>query len=344
MKNKKMLDLQRFAMTVQTTTTTGVGNDLSPEMKTFYDKQLLEEAQPQLVHDQFGQVRNIPRGNGKTIEFRKFSSLPKALTPLTEGVTPDGNKLNVTAITATVQQYGDYVPVSDMLDMTAIDPILAETTQLLGNQAGVTLDTISREELQGGTNVYYVPDRTDPESEQEVTARGSLTAGCNVTLYDFLVAAAILKNANTARINGSYVAIVHPYTALAIIAEAGEGWRDVMKYAKPENLLSGEIGTVGGIRFCESSEAKIYEGEGSEGLSVFGSLVLGANAYGKTAIEGGALETIVHARGSSGVADPLNQRGTVGWKATKATKRLCEEYMVRVEHTCGGPFAKAKAN
>ena len=104
MTKSKMNLLQLFA--TQVTTQTGSGKDLSPEMKTFYDKTLLMDAKPKLVHMQFGQKRPIPKGNGKTIEFRKFSALPKATTPLTEGVTPEGYNLNGTAITATVKQSG----------------------------------------------------------------------------------------------------------------------------------------------------------------------------------------------------------------------------------------------
>ena len=99
------INLQLFA-TVQTTLLEG----LSAEMKTFYDMTLIDEASANLVHDQFGQKRPIPANGGKTIEFRKFSSLPKATTPITEGATPDGKSLTVTAITATVAQYGDYPP------------------------------------------------------------------------------------------------------------------------------------------------------------------------------------------------------------------------------------------
>ena len=339
-----ILDLQRFAENVQTTKTTGVGNELSPEMKTYYDRTLLDEAQPNLVHDQFGQERDIPRGGGKTIEFRKFSSLPKATTPLTEGVTPDGGKLNVTAITATIQQYGYYVAVSDLLDMTAIDPVISETVRQLGSQAGITLDTITREELQGGTNVYYVPDRSSGE-EVEVKSRATLGGGSTAHLKDIFVCAAILKGKNAPKIDGSYVAIVHPYVAMELMAEAGAGWLDVMKYGDPKRIFEGELGKVGGVRFVESSEAKIYADAGAEGAdgesgkySVYGTLVLGNNAYGKTAIAGAGLETIVKPRGSAGTADPLNQRSTVGWKATKVAKRLCEEYMVRMESTVGSSF------
>ena len=151
------MNLQLFADVTNATTSAASGNNLSAEMKTFYDKVLLREAGPNLVHEQFGQKRDIPRGSGKTIEFRKFNQLPKALTALTEGVTPDGGALDVTSLTATVAQYGYFVRITDMLDLTAIDNVIVEAVQLLGSQAGVTMDTIVRNALVSGTNVMYCP-------------------------------------------------------------------------------------------------------------------------------------------------------------------------------------------
>ena len=143
------LNLQLFATGENLNTTT----ELSAEMKTFYDKTLITLASPYLVHDQFGQKRPIPKNGGKTIEFRRYSPLPKALTPLTEGITPDGQKLDVSTVTATVAQYGGFVELSDLLLLTAIDNNMVQATKLLGSQAGRTLDTITREVLNGGTNV-----------------------------------------------------------------------------------------------------------------------------------------------------------------------------------------------
>ena len=116
-----ILNLHLFDQYTQTTLLNATGNDLSAEMKTYYEKRLLDAAEPNLVHDQFGTKYPIPKNGGKTIEFRKYSALGKALTPLTEGVTPAGNKLNVDTILATVDQYGDWIQISDVLDLTAID-------------------------------------------------------------------------------------------------------------------------------------------------------------------------------------------------------------------------------
>ena len=169
---KQELNLQLFATTM--TTETG---SLSAEMKTFYEKRLLDQAEPLLVHNQFGDKYPIPAGSGKKIEFRKYSALPKALTALTEGVTPAGNSLNVTTVEGTVKQYGDWIQLSDMLQMTAIDNNVVQATKLLSSQAGRTLDTVTREVLAGGTNVIYAPKVVDPPGKPRMGGRGEVQGG-----------------------------------------------------------------------------------------------------------------------------------------------------------------------
>ena len=229
-------------------------------MKTFYDKTLISLAGPALVHDQFGQKRPIPQSGGKTIEFRKFSSLPKALTPITEGVTPAGNKLSVSTVTATVDQYGDYVEQTDLLELTAVDNTIVETTKKLADQAGKTLDTVVREVISAGTNVIYCP-KAENGSFTEVKSRADVTKDAKLRVRDVFRAAAELKAMNAPRIDGSYVAVIHPYVAYDLMQEAGEQWVDIAKYAAPENLLTGEIGKLAGVRFVETSEAKIFAPE-----------------------------------------------------------------------------------
>ena len=322
-----MINLQVFANVVQTTLLEG----LSVENKTFYDMTLLDEAQAALVHDQFAQKRPIPKNGGKTIEFRKFASLPKATTPLTEGVTPDGKSLNVTAITATVAQYGDYITQSDVLELTSIDNTIVEATKILGRQAGLTLDTVTRNVLQSGTNVTYCPK----SDGSEVTSRAGLDATCQLTVKVVQQVVAKLKGQNAPTINGKYVAIIHPYVAYSLMRDPE--WIDAHKYAQPDNLFTGEIGEIAGVRFVETTEAKVYQG------GVFGTLIMGANAYGVTEITGGGLQTIIKQKGSAGTADPLDQRSSIGWKAIKTAELLIPNYLVRVESKVAD-FADTAAN
>ena len=339
MKNEILrLDLQIFADTQVTTQPS-----LSAEMKTFYDMTLIDEASAKLVHDQFGQKRPIPKNGGKTIEFRKFSPLPKATTPLTEGVTPAGNSLTVSTINATVNQYGDFIVQSDVLELTSIDNTIVEATKLLGNQAGATLDTVVRNVLHTGTNVTYCPKIAADGTETEVTSRANLDTTCQLTVDVVQQVVAKLRAQNAPTIDGKYVAIIHPYVAYDLMRDPE--WIDAHKYANPTNLYEGEIGEIAGVRFVQTTEAKIYSGEGCPaGLGVFGTLFLGANAYGVTEVEGGGLQTIVKQKGSAGTADPLDQRSSVGWKALKTAELLVGNYIVRVE-SCSKRFsASAVAN
>ena len=312
------MSLQLFA-DVQTTLLEG----LSAEMKTFYDMTLIDEAAPALVHDQFGQKRPIPKNGGKTIEFRKFNTLPKAMTPLTEGVTPQGKNLEVQTITATVNQYGDYITMSDMLELTAIDNVIVEALKLLGRQGGATLDTVVRNILQAGTNVTYCPKVAADGAETAVTSRDALDNTCVLTVKVIQQVVAKLRAQNAPTIQGKYIAIIHPYAAYDLMRDPE--WIDAHKYATPENLYEGEIGEIGGVRFVQTTEAKIYEG------GVFGTLIFGDGAYGTTDIAGGGMETIVKQKGSAGTADPLDQRSSVGWKGLKTAELLIEQYLVRVE-------------
>lgn len=333
---KLILNLQLFA------TQTTLLSELSPEMKTFYDKTLIREAQANLVHEQFAQKRPIPKNGGKKIEFRQFASLPKALTPLTEGVTPAGNKLSVSIIEAEVAQYGDYIEQSDVLELTSIDNTIVEATQILGNQAGLTRDTIVRDIMNSGTNVYYAPKIASDGAKKEVTSRAALDATCVMTADLVKRVATKLKAVNAPKIDGCYVAIIHPYVALDLMSDPE--WMEVQKYATPENMLKGELGKLGGVRFVESTEAKIYTGEGCpSGLAVFSTLFIGANAYGVTEVGGGGIETIIKQKGSAGTADPLEQRSSIGWKQMLTAEILVQPYLVRCE-SCSSFSATAQAN
>ena len=334
--------LQHFADNPTVNVTTDA--KLSAENKTFYDRALVEEAGPNLIHGQFGQKRPIPKNGGKRIQFRRYASLPKALKPLTEGVTPEGRKLSATAVEAEVNQYGDFVCLSDVLDLTAIDNNVLEATKAVGRQAGLTLDTITRNVLQSGTNVFYCPKVGANGVQTAVADRSGLDKTCTLTVDVVKKVAAMLKAANAPKIDGDYVCILHPYVAYDIMSDPR--WEEMHKYTTPENMYEGEIGRIAGVRFVETSEAAVYKGTENDcpaGLAVFGCLFLAQGAYGVTEVTGGGLQTIIKQLGSAGTADPLDQRSTVGWKALQTAEILMEPYMVRVE-CCSAFSPTAEAN
>ena len=237
-------------------TTNYNGSGLSAEMKTFYDKTLIELATPNLVHMQFGQKRPIPSNGGRTVEFRRMKPLAKNLNTITEGITPGGTKMTVVPLTATLNQYGDYIEQTDLIEMTSIDNTVIEATKLLADQAGRTIDTIVRDVLQTGTNVNYC-SKMKNGTLVSVTSRAALDETAKLRVVDVFRAAAQLKAVNAPTIDGKYVAIIHPHVAFDLMQEAGDAWVDIKKYAEPEKILNGELGCLGGVRFVESSEAKI---------------------------------------------------------------------------------------
>jgi len=245
------IDLSAFDNTQVTTQ-----DSLSPEMKTFYSDYVIDNAKANLVHDQWAQKHPIPKGKGKTIEFRKYAPLGKALTPLTEGVTPSGQNLTVSTLLASVKQYGGYIELSDVLQLTAIDNNLVHASKLLGIQAGETLDTVSREVMNSGTNVQF--------ANGQVLARYLLVGGDSTPANNHYLTTDVFRRVDrnmrvkkAKPIKGNWVGIIHPDASYDIKDPSGQ-WADWHKYARPEDLYNGEVGKLHNVRFVETTEAKIF--------------------------------------------------------------------------------------
>lgn len=302
-------------------------NTLKATMKTFYNTSLLENARNEHYYNQFGMKQGLPKNGGNKVEWRKFSTYAPATSPLTEGVTPDGNKVSITKIEKAISQYGDYTTVSDRLELEAVDPIITGVTEEHGAQAGDTLELITRAELLTNTNQRTAGDK-------QVSALSS-TDTITATLINKAVTD--LKKAKAPTINGDYVAVIHPSVAYDL--RESQGWLDAHKYAQPDEIYNGEIGKLHGVRFVESTMAPVEisgaainnppEGTNAK-HAVYHTFIFGKDAFGIIEPSAESLEVIVKQRGSAGTSDPLDQRSTVGWKASHAAKMLYPERMVDV--------------
>ena len=226
--------------------------------KTFYDRKLLDTAKTRFVHANFGQKRSIPRNNGKRVEFRKydlFTPDADALT-LVEGVTPTGQSLSQSKVEVEVKQYGAYVEMSDLLEMTAYDPVIADSAELLGEQLGTVIEWVTRDAMNETTNVQYAGG---------AASRVALTTSNKLTVAEVRKAVRTLKK-NKARpffsaLDGScrkphFICICSPDATYDLQSDAL--WQDVSKYSNAEQIYSGEIGRLFGVVFVEATEAKIY--------------------------------------------------------------------------------------
>ena len=296
---------------------------LAPGMQEYYNRELLREFEPNLVHLQFGKEYRMPLNNGLSMQLRKVLPVETNTSTLEEGNPGEGTMLAETEVHMQLEQYGDYARYTDKLDMAHLDANVLESTQLFADAGSRSIDAVVREELATCTNVIR------PNGKTEMSA---LTADDKLTSDMLLDAVKILKKAKAKRFDGYYVAIIGP-----------DVWRDLMKdelfvnvsvYQDKENIYKGEIGRMHGVRLVETTEAKIFEGAGASGVDVASVIVLGQGAYGYTSWKGAKPRVIVKPAGSAGTGDPLDQISTVGWKMDGFGVKLIQpEYAVRIE--CG---------
>ncbi len=301
------------------TTSTG----LTPGMQTYYNRELLRTFEPNLVHLQFGENYRMPMNSGITMNMRKMIPVAAKTTALEEGNPGEGKMLAEVAVTTTIQQFGDYARCSDWLDMVHLDENITRRVQRFGDAGARSVDALVRDELATCTNVIYAGGKT---------ARAQLTAADKLTSKELRKAVRTLKKNLAEKFNGYYVAIVGPDTVYDL--QEDDAWVKVSEYQDKENIYTGEVGRLFGIRFVESTEAKIFEGAGASSADVASVIVLGRYAYGLTSLKGNKPRVVVKTAGSAGTADPLDQISTVGWKLDGfAAKLLQPEFAVRIE--CG---------
>jgi len=306
---------------LNTNKTTSAG--LTPGMQTYYNRELLRTFEPELVHLQFGDEHRMPLNSGLVMNMRKIIPLATNTTALTEGEPGDGVSLSETEVTVRLEQYGEYARCTDKLDLSHLDMNILRKTKLFGDAGARSIDAVVREELATCSNVIYANGKT---------SRDALTAADKLSSKELRKAVKKLKKAHAQTFGGYYIAIVGPDTFYDL--QDDETFVAVSRYQDKEKVYTGEIGRIFGCRIVETTEAKIFEGAGADGVDVASVIVLGQFAYGYTSFKGAHPRIVVKPVGSAGTADPLEQISTIGWKMDGfGVKMLQPEYAVRIE--CG---------
>lgn len=302
-------------------TTTQTYGNLTAEQKTFYDRTLLSRLLPNLTFLKYGQKRPMPKNEGDKINFRRFNSLDVPANSLTEGVTPDGDNLSITAVTATVAQEGNWVRLSDKISMVGIDPVLTEAAALMGENAAETLETRCADVIFKGTSQQYAGG---------AASAAAIAAGKVVNSEEIKKAVRTLRNNNAKTMEGSYyIGFCDPSVAYDLQNDAL--WQDISKYNGAQNIMKGEIGRIHGVRFILTTMCPTDATTATAG-TLHKTLIVGKDAYGVVDVDGSSKpEIIIKPTGSAGTEDPLNQRASVGWKAMAVTVRLQELAMVCIQ-------------
>lgn len=296
---------------------------LSAGMQTYYNRELLRTFEPNLVHLQFGDEHRMPPHSGLVMNMRKLIPLETNTKALSEGDPGESVMLAETEVTVQLQQYGEYARCTDKLDLAHLDMDIMRRTKLFGDAGARSIDAVVREELAKCANVIYAGGKA---------SRAELTAADKLTSRELRKAVKTLKKNHAQTFGGYYVAIIGPDTMYDL--QEDEAFVKVSQYQDKENIYTGEVGRLFGVRLVETTEAKIFEGTGADGADVASVIVLGQYAYGVTSLKGAKPRVIVKPAGSAGTADPLDQISTVGWKMDGfGAKLLQPEYAVRIE--CG---------
>lgn len=329
-------------------TTAFSGTDtMAPELKTFYDTALLENARVEIYYAQFGKKVPLPANKGKTVEFRKWNTFARA-TELQEGVIPTGQKFGSTSKTGVIKQYGTYTAISDELELRSYDDVILGATEEMGGSMAETQEVLIRDALLTNTNVLYCDNITLADGTvastptSPATMEGSATAMSKLAPKMIAKAVTIMKKNRVPTINGKYVAVVHPSVAFDL-REDNE-WKEVHKYAATTEIFNGEIGELHGCRFIEDNFAPVLKGtyKNKADGATYATYMFGKDSFGIIDPEGGAAQMIVKNKGQIG--GPLEQFSTIGYKfTTNGATILYSERLLRIM-SCSSYSAEDEAN
>lgn len=318
-----------------------VYGDISPRTAALAAKDLLKRGLPHLILEKFGQSKPLPEKSSKVMKFRRYNALDATPAALTEGVTPAGQALTVTDVTATLVQYGSRVQISDVIADTHEDPVLQESMTLLGEQAAQMVEKMRFGVVKAGTNVLYSNGsaRTDVNTVLTLVAQRKATR--SLKRQNARPITTVVKSTaawGTETVAPGFIGLVHPDLESDIRTLVG--FVPAEKYGSMTPFES-EIGKVEDVRYLSSTIfAPFADAGGTKGsmLSTTGTsadvypvLYLAANAYGIVALKGMYSVTPMVVNPKPSDSDPLGQRGHVGWKSMQTAVILNDAFLARLE-------------
>ena len=317
--------------------------DLSNAIITLNEKRLLTRAQPRLIHGRWAEIAEYKGYN--IYSMRRYAQLSAATTALGEGTTPaETTVANPTTVTITPSAYGSWMAFTDRHDLTSFDPVIATMSGLLGDQAGLTVDTIVRNTLTANATADY---------SGAATTRATLDVmNDKIAFVDWIQNYVELLAANARKIDGMFKCIAHPYTLEAFFIDPT--FSTFISRSAPESMRNGLLGTILDCELFISSNSRIYVDAGQNSTEdVYTMLFIGAESHGVAGFMGqmpnlqidGAgpegenltgqdkkpVELIMYDLGETGF-DPLKQRGTVGWKVYHGEAVLNANWIRCLEH------------
>lgn len=302
-------------------------SSMSDIVREAFDRTAYFALRPELYFDQLSTVRATNQAMpGNTVTFTKYADLGEATTPLSETVDPFAVGLTENQLSVTLLEYGNVVMTTAKVRALAFLDVDTDAANVVGFNAGVSVDTLAREAVAIGTNVVFASGTTVP------TTRGSVEAEDIISGNDVRKVTAQLRTANVPTLGaGMYVGMMHPNVSFDFRGANGAAdFRDPHVYVDTENIYTGEIGSWEGVRFIETARTKVFTAAGSGGIDVYATHIVGFQALAKAvANAAGYGEQPVIVRGP--VTDRLERLQPIGWKHLVGYKVFREESVRRIE-------------
>ena len=318
--------------------------DISPRTAAKAMVPLLRRHTEKMILQKLGQTYVLPTKSSIVAKFRRYNALNLATTALVEGVTPSGQKPTVTDYTATLEQFGDFVAYSDVIQDTHEDPVLQEFGNLCIQQASETVETLIWNVVKAGTNVGYTNGgittvNTPISLQAQRTATSALLRQRGQYITEIVSPS---PNYSTYPVEAAFVAVCHSDVTNDI--RNMEGFVPTSKYGSNMKAWANEIGSVEDVRYVRSvlftpfaGATGVYGGASTtmrntaSFADVYTVLYFSTDAFGFVPLKGSnALSLIAHNPGSAGSADALNQRGTLGWKTMQTSVILNDLWIYRL--------------
>jgi N4-gp56 family major capsid protein len=299
------------------TTTTGLSNTMS----IYYDKRFLERAKLMLKHDIGAVVKPLPANSGKTVYFNRMTPLAVATTPLSEATNPSDVDMTSTIVSATVAEYGNWTKVGSLYETTSIDVGLREHVDVHAQNAGETIDTLIKNELDGGGTDQLT-------NSKDVTAQ---TATDIIDGYEIRKSVLTLKKNKAMPFENGYFRSIVPVSVAQDLRGDSE-WLDAYRYTNTENIQNGLLGRLHGVEFFETNNETVVADAGSGNVDTYTTFVFGMNAYGIVDIGSDSTPKIIYKRpGASDTSNPLDMFSTIGWKAMFVCKVLNSAWLIEIK-------------
>jgi len=303
---------------------------LPPAVREYYDRLLLMTAYPQLIHTRFAQKRALPEKSGDTIVFRRYSRLATVPVPLVDGTTPPGASLSATDIQARVDFYGNFVTITNQVELTVEDRVLNESARLLAQNMGQTIDEVTRDVLASTSSVLACSNGVNGNTPTELTKADIDAAVVQLLNNDAEMISEVIQGRDafgTAPVRPAFWGYID--TALLDDLENVANFLHSAQYPNQNEVQPGEWGTTGNVRWLYSSVGSVS----AASPAVYNNFIIGKEAYAVVHLGSEAGEFYVEPLGSAGSADPLHQRGTVGWQHPFVARILNDNFMVNLTAT-----------